>query len=154
MGPSSQRLELPEVARIDATQFRFCRESKLWLDVPHPGTARGLFERGPTSDGDGGSTPVPKFRGNFERVLRDFCLFFLPHREYVRMRKDLIAKEKEAKLIPGQKVPSTTGTLRFLHQWTNTAAMAASENFPGILPLFPETQAGPLQARQAPLQPV
>lgn len=64
-----------------------------------------------TSDGDGCSTPVPEFLGNFERVLRYFCLLFLPYREYVRMRKDLIAKEKEAKLIPGQKVPSITGML-------------------------------------------
>jgi len=107
-----------------------------------------------TSDGDSCSAPVSEFLGNFEGVLRDFCLFFLPHREYVRVRKVLIAKEKEAKLIPGQKVPSTTGRLCFLHQWTNTAAMAASENFPGILPLFPETKAGPLQARQAPLRSV
>ena len=44
------------------------------------------------SNGDGCSTPVPEFLGNFENVLRDFCLFFLPHREYVRMRKDLTAK--------------------------------------------------------------
>lgn len=60
------------------------------------------------------------------------------------MRKDLIAKEKEAKLIPGQKVPSVTGRICFLHQWTNMAAVAALVNFPGILPLFLETQAGPL----------
>lgn len=70
-----------------------------------------------TSNGDGCSTPVHEFQGHFERVLRDFSLFFLPDREYVRMRKDLIAKEKEPKLIPEQKVPSTTGTLlHFLHQ--------------------------------------
>lgn len=106
------------------------------------------------SGGDGCSTLIFEFLGNFERVLRNFCLFFLPLREYVRMRKDLITKEKEVKLIPGQKVPSITGRICFLHQWTNTAAVAALENFPGILPLFLETQAGPLKARQAPLQSV
>lgn len=46
------------------------------------------------SGGDGCSTLIFEFLGNFERVLRNFCLFFLPLREYVRMRKDLITKEK------------------------------------------------------------
>lgn len=62
------------------------------------------------------------------------------------MRKDLITKEKEAKLILGQKVPSSTERiLCFLHP----GPMAASKNFPEILPLFLEISAGPLQARKA-----
>lgn len=66
------------------------------------------------------------------------------------MRKDLISKEEEAKLILGLKLPSATERrLCFLHQQTNPEVMAASENFPGILPLFLETCAGPLQARKA-----
>lgn len=61
------------------------------------------------------------------------------------MRKDLITKEKEAKLILGQKVLSATERrLCFLHQQTNPGAVAAS----GILPLFLEMCAGPLQARK------
>lgn len=46
-----------------------------------------------------------------------FSWFFLPHIEYVRMRKDLVTKERETKQILGQKVPSATeGKLQWLKQ--------------------------------------
>lgn len=118
--------------------------------MPQPDTAQDLSGKA-TRNGDRYCIPDPELLGNFERVLRHFFLGFLvPHREYVRMRKDLISKKEEAKLILGLKLPSATERrLCFLHQQTSPEAMAASENFPGILPLFLETCAGPLQARKA-----
>lgn len=84
--------------------------------------------------------------------IKDFCFFFLLYREYVRVRNDVMAEENEAKLIPGQEVPRMTVRLCFLCQQTNAAVMGTLESFPGAIPPFPETQAGPLQARQAPLR--
>lgn len=52
------------------------------------------------------------------------------------MRKHLIAKEKEAKLVPGQKVPSTTGRLRFFASADKHGSSGCfrelSRNFPTV----------------------
>lgn len=90
MGPSSQRLGLPEAARIDAVQIQGLQKAvmsagsgSIYLtQAQHEVSLKGGPGRD-ASDGDGCSAPVPEFLGDFERVLRDFCCFFLPHKEYV-----------------------------------------------------------------------